>query len=914
MHLLIKKQLFDIKKKILLYLALFFIILVGMIFYSGFNGAKNNILGSISDFYINNNLADYTIETPTSFNDDELNSFLNELDGTYDLVYKQSDTAKNAFYYRNTFNINKYSLVKGYINDGIHNIILDYDYATTNGYDINQYIIINNKAYYITGLAKFPNHIFKGNYFPDKSSTYIALKIVDELPTVNTIYIDSDIDETKLTELVNTYFNDPNIRITYMTDDYGYQRIEGDLALVNSILFIFPLACFISIIIILFINYNRIIDEQKPYIGILKANGYGIKRIYISLLIFPLILVLFSATIGSIIGINTIPKFYIKIIGNYYAIPTITNFSIFYNVILPIIILLITTILTISIPILLTINKDPIYLLKTEAESKFGRTFLRNIKLPYHLKLIIRNIITSKRKNICLTIASSLLLGIVLAVFYVSDSLNYTDSTLARETFNGDFVLSVNADKDLSEIDNAIEDKYFYYSMSIRTSIRQTNESLIVFDSCKPCINIKDENNNILDPTLDGIYLPSSYKDFNLKVGDKITIYLASNNYTKGIEFNIAAFMQEMGTLKFAISLNSIKNANLELYNKLIPLKENLPSLVKLNSSYDTSKLKDLIANTYDPTIVINKVEMGSGLLTISNNLYTSNQNLNEINNLDLKKYGFVESYEAYSGTLILMNDDLDILNLKIMPSEIMPNLGKEGIYLPIKYKDIIKDKITYYLNKNYYEANIAGYVEGNIAYMHLDYAKIINHPYEQNVTKYYLFQDNHNIDELKNDLIETIPYSDYSTNDLNTFGERLGIISELLDFTKILATGLSTIIFILLVYNIGVIGLTNRLVDIRVFKSAGLKNSKLKHMLSIENVIVVLISAILSIPVGLLIANKVIDDIYEISSIKMILYQRASSVIIIMLISLILISITSFFINKKIEKLNLANLMKGDM
>ena len=79
MHLLIKKQLFDIKKKILLYLALFFIILVGMIFYSGFNGAKNNILGSISDFYINNNLADYTIETPTSFNDDELNSFLNEL-------------------------------------------------------------------------------------------------------------------------------------------------------------------------------------------------------------------------------------------------------------------------------------------------------------------------------------------------------------------------------------------------------------------------------------------------------------------------------------------------------------------------------------------------------------------------------------------------------------------------------------------------------------------------------------------------------------------------------------------------------------------------------------------------------------------------------------------------------------------
>ena len=919
MWLLIKKQLIDIKHKKILYLALFFIVMVGMIFYSGFTGAKNNILSSISDFYVKANLADYTIYSPSGFNQDELNSFTTNLDGTYDLVYSAYGNRSNdAFYYRNTFNTNRYELISGTASNKPNDIILDYDYAVGNNYKIGEYIILNNKAYYISGLAKFPNHIFKGNYFPDKTSTYIALKITDDIPNYNTIFIDSTMSISEINSLVSTYFTNDTIQITEMTNEYGYTRIEGDLGLVNSILFIFPLACFISIIIILFINYNRIIDEQKPYIGILKSNGFNLFKIYISLLIFPILLVIIAAALGSFIGVNTIPKYYEAIIGNYYAIPTITSSNLFLNVILPIIILIITTIITISIPILLIINKDPVLLLKNKPESKFGRSFLRKVKLPYHFKLIVRNIITSKRKNVCLIIASSLLLGIVLSVFYISDSLAYTDENLAKETYYGDAVLTINDDTLLIGEDKPIKNKYFYYSTSIKTSDVDTFESLIIYDNTNPCLKLKDANGHTLSMQEDGIFLPSAYRDFGYKVGDEITIYPSLiYSYSKGVNIKIANFIEEIGTIKFAISLQSLEKYSPDIYNSLKPLIASLPSLIELNDNYTLDDLATTIENSYDPHFSYSKLGTSSdALLQPLANTYNLNLGLLDNTSLIKENYGIINSYLETSQTIILMNDNLNIETLKICDQALRPNLSSNGIYLPLKYKDTIKDNITYYVDKKLFTLPIAGYIDSSTCYATIEYLNsVINYNRIDGADNLVLVDDSNNkLDQLMAELSAIKPYTDYTITSLNSFGERLGVINELLDFTKKLATVLATFIFILLVYNIGVIGLNNRLADIKVFKSAGLKNSKLKHMLSIENLVVILISDFLALPVGYLIAKSVINDIYNISSIKMIMKQDILSILTIVGISIILISVTSLFINRKINKMNLATLMKGDM
>lgn len=913
MWLLLKKQTLDIKNKILLYLALFFIVLVGMIFYSGFTSAQNNILNSINKFYESANLADYTIKSPTTFNEDELNNFLSKIDGKYDIVYNEmSYGTTNYFYHRNTFNTNNIELVEGTFSKGQHDIVLDYDYAITNGYFVNDYIIINNNAYHITGLAKFPNHVFKGNYFPDLSSSFIALKYEDTITTSNIIFLDTNMSLETINELVSTCFSDEYLSITYKTLDYGYQRVENDLALVNSILFIFPLACFISIVIILFINYNKIIDEQKPYIGILKANGFKTSLIYISLLIIPIILVLVAALIGSCIGVNTIPNLYTRIIDNYYALPSISNSNIVLSVIVPIIVLLITTILTISIPIILTIKQQPVDLLKTKAESKFGRSFLRKVKISYHVKLIIRNIITSKRKNICLTIAASLLLGIVLAVFFISDSLAYTDNDLAKETYKGDFVLDID---DLDKVleSNLIEDTYFYFTISIKTEARPTSESLYIFDSEKPSISLKDTSRNILDLTKDGIFLPSDYQKYGYQVGDTIKIYPAQYGYGREIEVKIADFFEEIGVFKFAISIDSLVNAYPQLGNYVQTIKDSIPPMVKLNDGSTIDDINNYIHDNFIYQANVNEVSIENDeTIKKVSNLYTVNTNLT---NTNLSDFNINREYKYNTKQMIILDDNLTIMNLSISEIDLRPNMATNGVYLPVSYKDMVKDnKIVVYIDKKSFTFDVIGYVDGNSCYTTFDYLDSIkdyNHNYSYSY--YYEITDTSKIEDLKNYITNNNVYSNYTITTFNTFGERLNIINDLLNITKVIATILASIIFVLLVYNIGVIGLTNRLADIKVFKTAGLKNAKLKHMLSIENILVVIIASAISVPIGISIATSILNDIYEIASVRMVLSLDVLSIFVIIFIAIILIIITSFLINKKIEKLNLAKLLKGE-
>lgn len=918
MFLLIKKQLISAKRKILLYLAIFFIIVCGMIFYSGFTGALNNINTSINKFYEDMNLADYEINTNAKFNEDELSALINHLDNNsiaYNLIYNETPNDVTSLYHRDNLSINKIDIIEGKAPTNNKEIVLSYTYAKENNYNVGDYLIIRNKAYLLVGIAKFPNHIFIGNVFPDPNNM-IALTYEEiKLNNVNTIYLDTNLDKAQIEEIINNFIHSVSFSVTKANSNYSYIRVNDDLRLINAILFIFPITCFISIIIILFINYNRIIDEEKPYIGILKANGYKMFKIYISLLIIPLSLVFIASLIGSILGIYFIPPLYERIILNYYELPTIIQGNIFTSIILPIILLLSTTFITISIPILLIIRKEPINLLKSQAESKFGRTFLRKVKLPYHLKLIIRNIITSKRKNICLVLATSLLLGIVLAVFYVSDSIDY--STNKVNIFNGNYLLNINDNGSIYNNSNSpIEDDYYYYITYTKfNSVNGRNLAVNILDKNKPALNIKNTNNEPLDLSENGVYLASSYQKEGYQIGDEITLYFSVDGYKTPYKLKIAGFFNEVAQVTIIITLDTIKEINPVLYKLAI---SNPLRLISLKDNFTSNDLTNYIEHNYSnlDNIKINKANNfgDDNLLLIPNDtLYSSIPLSNKE-----EEYG-LSLYHLYSDNTIVINDNLDILNLNVASDELLPNLATNGIYLPLSYKDKIKNNtIDIYLNKKIYTFNIIGYLNSNKAYTTLSYINNFNdlaNYYDKNAnSNYYKPLENYDEENLYNYLVDNNPYSNYSLEVSSTFtSSKLGLLNDLVNLTKVIANTLAGIIFILLVYNIGVIGLNNRLADIKCFKSAGLKNSKLKHMLSFENIIVVIIGSLLSIPIGIYIASDILNKVYSITDVKIIFYQNILSIIIIILISIILIMLSSFLINKKIEKMNLATLLKGE-
>ena len=335
--------------------------------------------------------------------------------------------------------------------------------------------------------------------------------------------------------------------------------------------------------------------------------------------------------------------------------------------------------------------------------------------------------------------------------------------------------------------------------------------------------------------------------------------------------------------------------------------------MVKLKDGSTIDDINNYIHEnfTYQANISKVSIENDETIKKVSN-LYSVNTNLT---NTNLTDFNINREYKYSTKQMIILDDSLTIMNLNITETNLRPNMATNGVYLPISYKDMVKDnKIVVYIDKKSFTFDVIGYVDGNSCYTTFDYLDSIkdyNHNYSYSY--YYEITDTSKIEDLKSYITNNNVYSNYTITTFNTFGERLNIINDLLNITKFIATVLASIIFVLLVYNIGVIGLTNRLADIKVFKTAGLKNAKLKHMLSIENILVVIIASAISVPIGIGIANSILNDIYEIASVRMVLSLDILSIFVIILIAIILIIITSFLINKKIEKLNLAKLLKGE-
>ncbi|MDY4788907.1 MAG: FtsX-like permease family protein [Bacilli bacterium] len=1069
MNLIYKKQLRDALHKKKLYITLFIITLLGMIFYAGFTSVRNNLKYSINQYYLEQNLCDYTIKSSTYFNSDEANNFAKEF-SLIDLYHHSVVVNEGDIYYKNDISVNIPLIIEGeYFNDQ-PNYILDYDYALKHHYHVGDTFFIENDRYTITALAKFVDYIFKGNYMPVSNESYVFLISNTSFNNYNEISFKSSLSLKEIKGIANNYFSNDFVVIK-TSDQYSYTRVNNDLDLINSILFIFPIACFISIIIILYINYNRLIQDQKKYLGILKANGFKVRHLFFSLTIIPLTIVLLASLCGSLIGIKVIPLVYVNLLKSYYCLPPLRTASLFYSVGLPILILFFTSFITICVPLLLTVFKTPMELMKNEDSNNKTRMIFKNTNLPYHLKLVARNILTYTKKNICMILSSTIILGIVLAIFFVEDSINYTDETLAKKSFNADYYLAINnyyyddAKTILEQDDSPISDFYYINSINIKTEYENIREDLYLYDETKPSLKVDDINNNPLDLTKRGIYLPSSYQKYGLNINDEITIYFSVDNYVRPFKFPVAGFIKEFGLTKFAMSLQTIEDLNKQIadYLKEIPT----PFFVKLKDSYTNNDLAEFVEDnfkyyplitslnnnlnyqyktetkitnsdtisdvttfanleTYIPynsnkldlylfdyktttlvlndqnnqpitfkndglyinektaynlqlhigdTVIINYLDtiipltlsgitnsfidsycdfnyfnlmykFSGGKETIKKEyLFNSTLTMTELKEQGLKDFSYFRfnylndlycfnnsgikiddfeslidgntiysRYQTYQS--IINNNDKDSkLSLTVLEDGMITNINDNGIYLPIQYDKNydINDSINIRLNNKNYTMKIEGFIKATSfgAFASSTYLKTISNDFTFNKDySSYLIKTN-NISQLKDNIFTNQEYHHFSINNLSSFKRNMKLIYDIITLTKVITTVLAGSIFILLSYNIGVICLNARLNDIKCFKAMGYKESKLNHMLTLENVIIVIIGAILAVPIGRVMCDYILKQVFIITMVRMFISTSFLTILTVIIIAITLILIASNFINRKVSRLDLLTLLK---
>lgn len=100
--------------------------------------------------------------------------------------------------------------------------------------------------------------------------------------------------------------------------DYGYAADRMD-----SISRVFPLIFILVAMLICFTSINRLVEEQRTYIGILKSLGYNKRSITFKYLIYAILASIIGGIIGIVMGFTVFPSLLINIYSNMYTLPKI---------------------------------------------------------------------------------------------------------------------------------------------------------------------------------------------------------------------------------------------------------------------------------------------------------------------------------------------------------------------------------------------------------------------------------------------------------------------------------------------------------------------------------------------------------------------------------------------------------------
>lgn len=205
--------------------------------------------------------------------------------------------------------------------------------------------------------------------------------------------------------------------------DYGFSADR-----IAAIAQVFPVFFFLIAALVCLTTMTRMVDEQRTYIGTLKALGYSKTAIASKYLAYALL----ASVSGSIFGLLVGFKLFPSVIFNAYAImftmpPIITEFNIYYGTL--------STFLAVSITTLAAwfacaneLREEPAILMRPKAPKAGKRIFLERVRplwtrLNFTQKITARNLFRYKKRFLMTVIGIGGCSALLLSGFGLKDSI-----------------------------------------------------------------------------------------------------------------------------------------------------------------------------------------------------------------------------------------------------------------------------------------------------------------------------------------------------------------------------------------------------------------------------------------------------------------------------------------------------------
>lgn len=221
---------------------------------------------------------------------------------------------------------------------------------------------------------------------------------------------------------------EPDYYVLGRNTNIGYACFENDSDIVNGIANVFPIFFFLVAALVCMTTMNRMVEEGRTQIGILKALGYGSGKIMSKYLFYSGS----AASLGGILGFFAGSVIFPMVIWAAYAMmyrmpEVVLVFDVKFAVI-SLVVALVCSMGTTCLTCKYELTENAASLIRPKAAKNGKRIFLERIpfvwrRLKFLHKVSIRNLIRYKRRFFMMVIGISGCTALLVTGFGIRDSI-----------------------------------------------------------------------------------------------------------------------------------------------------------------------------------------------------------------------------------------------------------------------------------------------------------------------------------------------------------------------------------------------------------------------------------------------------------------------------------------------------------
>lgn len=337
--MLIKKTLRDIRKSKVQFLAIFLMMFFGCFLFSGITGEWSGLLSHFQTYIKTQDLADQWVYR-SSFSRQDVKRLkkdkkVKQAEGRLLMPMNLKGREKTSVdcYFADSNKISKLFVKCGESFDSRKKgVWLDEMFAKKNGFgtgDTITFVQGNMKVKgKILGLVYSPEYIYgagKDSMVPDHKNSgfaWISPKLfpLPEMSAYNQIAVKTSIPESQ-ENIAQKTFGSSGTATVYSKDHPSVSMIMDEIKQHQSIGTVFSLAFLFIALMITSTTMHRMLKNQRPQIGILKALGFTKEKLTVHYLSHTALICVLGAGFGYVLGYRVLPDLIYRMLKEMYILP-----------------------------------------------------------------------------------------------------------------------------------------------------------------------------------------------------------------------------------------------------------------------------------------------------------------------------------------------------------------------------------------------------------------------------------------------------------------------------------------------------------------------------------------------------------------------------------------------------------------